>query len=154
VGLPTDWGFTLPDEVWAIPEPERQEHAQYNNDLCKFGERRFIRCVLEIPFTDSEGYFGWGAWAEVEQSVFERYLELYDEDGWGEPQQDGRLANELPCYDGGTFGRRLLVQFRDPTKRPSLHLSTDDESTLAVEQRQGIGSGRYHEIIDVISEAD
>jgi hypothetical protein len=31
----------------------------------------------------------WGAWAEVDWSTFERYLELYDEDGSGEPPKDG-----------------------------------------------------------------
>ena len=23
-GLPTDWAYKLPDDLWALPEPERQ----------------------------------------------------------------------------------------------------------------------------------
>jgi len=60
-GLPTEWACNLPDEVWAIDEPEREERARFTSDLCQFGERYFIRCMLEVPFTHSEGTFGWGA---------------------------------------------------------------------------------------------
>jgi hypothetical protein len=96
--LLTDQAYKLPDAVWAIPERDRAEKARFNSDLCQMGERYFIRCVLGVPFTESEGEFGWGAWAEVDWSTFERYLELYDEDGSGEPPKDGILANDLPPY--------------------------------------------------------
>lgn len=29
-GLPTDHGWKLPDDVWAIPEAERQNHAKFD----------------------------------------------------------------------------------------------------------------------------
>lgn len=99
-GLVTDWTYKLPDEVWAIPEAERTEKARFNNDLCQFDERNFIRCVLDVPFTNVQGSFGWGAWAEVDWPTFERYLELYDEDGTYEPTRLGTLANALPAYPG------------------------------------------------------
>lgn len=75
-GLSTDTAFTLPDVVWAIPEPEREQHAKWTSDLCQMGERYFIRCLLPIEFTDRPGYYGWGVWAEVDWLVFKRYLEL------------------------------------------------------------------------------
>ena len=145
-GLPTDWAFTLPDDVWTIPEPERSEQARFNNDLCQFGERYFIRCVLEVPFNDADGFFGWGAWAEVDWDVFERYLELYEADAWSEPRHKGTLANSLSPY-GDTTGMSVLIQFRDATKRPSLHLPSSDGSLLATEQREGISQQRYHEVV-------
>ena len=137
----------MPDEVWAIAEPERSEVARFNKDLCKWGERYFIRCVLEVPFTDKDGVFGWGAWAEVEWEVFERYLELYDDDGRSEPAYNGLLANELSEY-GQTIGVPVLIRFREATKRPALELLPTDQSQLGVEQRQGINLHRHHEILE------
>lgn len=148
-GLITDWAYTLPDVVWAIPEAERKERARFNSDLCQFGERHFIRCVLSVPFVEAPGYFGWGSWAEVDRSTFERYLELYDEDGSTEPPHAGVLANRLSPY-AGSLGAPVLIQFRDPENRPSLHLQQGDESPLAIEQRAGIDEIRYHEILKII----
>jgi hypothetical protein len=149
-GLPTDRAFTLPDDVWAIPEPKRSELAQFNKDLCQLGERYFMRCVLEIPFSDQQGFFGWGAWAEVEWPVFERYLELYEHDGWGEPLHKGILANALSAYPG-SFGAPVLIQFRESTRRPSVHALPDDDSVLAMEQRHGIDNLRFHQIAEQLS---
>jgi hypothetical protein len=148
-GLVTDWAYKLPDDVWAIPEAERGEKARFNNDLCQFDDRSFIRCVLDVPFTEAPGNFGWGAWAEVDWPTFERYLELYDEDGTTEPPRSGKLANHLPAYEG-SLGTPVSIHFRDPSKRPALFLKPEDRSQLALDQRAGIGSARYHEILAII----
>jgi len=145
-GLPTDWAYTLPDVVWEIPEEERAERARFNNDLCQMGERYFIRCMLEVPFKDAAGYFGWGVWAEVEWPVFERYLELYDEDGSSEPSAPGELANELSPY-AGSLGTRVTIRFRDPKNRPTLQLKPEDATQLALDQNAGIDQARHHEIL-------
>jgi hypothetical protein len=148
-GLATDWAFGLPDVVWAIPEEERAERARFNNDLCQFGERYFIRCMLEVPFTDAPAYFGWGAWAEVNWPTFEHYLKLYDEDGSSAPAAEGVLANQLSPYSG-SLGTPVVIKFRDAKNRPSLSLKSEDTSPLAVEQRAGIDKARYHQILGVI----
>lgn len=57
------------------------------------GDDYFIRCLLEIPFTDQPGYYGLGAWAQVEKRDFWKYLEFYDKDGSNEPPILGTLAN-------------------------------------------------------------
>jgi hypothetical protein len=145
-GLPTDYGYKLPDEVWAIPEPERPERAKFTDDLCQYGGRCFIRCVLFLPFTEADGAFGWGVWVEVEWPVFERYLSLYEADGSGEPRHPGKLANALPGYDA-TLGTSVLIQFGSRTQRPSVYLLSDDQSPLALEQRRGIDASRHHEIL-------
>ena len=150
-GLVTDWAYTLPDEVWAIPEAERADKARFNNDLCQFNDRNFIRCVLEVPFTEDAGYFGWGAWAEVDWPTFERYLELYDVDGNSEPTHIGTLANELPAYPG-SIGTPVVIQFREPTKRPSLYVNPENQEKIAFEQHNGINDARYHEILGIIGQ--
>lgn len=148
-GLPTDWAFKLPDVVWAIPPAEREQRAQFNDDLCRFEGRHFIRCILLMPFTDGSGEFGWGIWAEVDRAVFDRYLDLYDSDGSSEPLHCGIIANDLPAYVS-TIGTFVEMQIRDASQRPALFLRHTDESRLAIEQRNGIDAARYHEILEVI----
>lgn len=149
-GLTTDWAYKLPDEVWAIPETERNAAARFSDDLCEFGDRYFIRCVLPTRFLEADGAFSWGVWAEVEPLVFRRYLELYDKDGSTEPRHAGSLANALPAY-ADSLGAAVLVQYRDPTTRPTLYLPEAADSLLARDQRSGINNARYHEILDVIA---
>jgi len=145
-GLPTDSAFKLPDDVWAIPEPERSAKAKFTSDLCQLAERYFIRCLLEVPFTDQSGYYGWGAWAEVDWPVFKRYLDLYEKDGTAEAQAEGKLANDLPTYSG-TLGLRVLLKFQTPDRRPTLHFPANARHQLAREAAQGISYTRFHEIL-------
>jgi len=148
-GLSKDWGYGLPDEVWALPEEERDSQARFNDDLCQWGDRFFIRCILRVPLKGTDDYFGWGAWAEVDAEVFERYLELYDEDGREEPAAPGKLANKLEAYTNTSLGTRVLIQFQDPGERPTLTLPEGDKSRLAQEQREGVDAARHHEILEI-----
>lgn len=148
-GLPTDHGYKLPDEVWAIPEQERPERAKFTADLCQYDDRHFVRCILLLPFTETNGDFGWGVWVEVERSVFERYFSLYETDASAEPPYPAKLANALPGYDA-TLGTSVLIQFGDRQQRPSVLFPSDDQSRLALEQRHGIDGSRYHEILTAI----
>lgn len=147
--LTRDWGFELPDEVWALTEAELSEQVRYNDDLCQWGDRVFIRCILPVPLKGADDYFGWGAWTEVEPEVFERYLELYEEDGRAEPPVPGKLANRLPPYPGTTLGARVVIQFQTPDDRPTLTLLETDKSRLAQEQREGIDAARHREILEI-----
>lgn len=148
-GLPTAWGFKLPDVVWEIPEQQRADAARFTDDLCQFGERFFIRGVLPVPFAGEDGEFGWGAWAEVDEDAFDRYLQLYDVDASNEPAHAGKLANKLPGFDHSE-GLRLFVQFQSKTQRPTFSLPPQDRSPLALEQRNGIDNARFHQILDQI----
>jgi hypothetical protein len=149
-GLARDWAFKLPDEVWAIPESERAERARYDTDLCQLEERYFIRCILPVPLLEEDGAFCWGVWAEVEEFVFHRYLEIYEEDGSDEPRRRGKLANALRPYPR-SFARPVDIQFGISTQRPTLSLLDDDDCSLAIEQRSGIASARHHEILSLLS---
>ena len=149
VGWPTDQGYTLPDDVWAISEPERAARAKWTTDLCQMGERRFIRGLLQIPFTDQPGYFGWGLWVELDPSAFHRYLAVYDKDGASEPPENGRIANQLPGYDL-VLGAEVSVHFRDSTQRPLIRFPGGAPGRLAREQVHGIDATRYHEILAAV----
>lgn len=148
-GLTTDWAYSLPDEVWALSESERAARAKFDSDLCRFDDRHFIRCILPIPLIEQKGDFCWGAWAEVEESSFYRYLELYEVDGSDEPTHEGKLANALSVY-GQTIGVPVIIQFGDPSKRPVLSTRPNDQSELARELRLGIGLARHHEIVALL----
>jgi len=152
-GLPTDRGYQLPDELWAIPKHERAERAKFTTDLCQYGDRYFVRCVLLVPFIETAGDFGWGVWVEVERLVFDRYLALYEADGSAEPRHSGKLANALPGYDG-TLGTAVLIQFGDREDRPCAYLAANDQSRLAEEQRHGIDAARYHEILTAVQKQE
>ena len=148
-GDPTDWGWTLPDEVWAIPEEERPEEAKYNTDLCKWRERYFIRGMLPIPFSDREGYFGWGVWVEVEQDGFEAYLNIYETDGSNEPRIPGSLANKVPEYNN-LKQCAVELQFGPSSQRPMVFFTETSSCQMAQEQRQSIDAARYHQILESI----
>ena len=148
-GLPTDHGFTLPDDVWAVPEPERASKAKWTADLCQMGERYFIRCVLRVPFTDRAGAFGWGLWVEVTRPVFARYLEFYEVDGAAEPPHAATIANQPPPYER-LVGAEVVIQFGASSARPTIHFPPDATYPMAVEQRCGIDSARYHRILEAL----
>jgi hypothetical protein len=151
-GLPTDHGWNLPDVVWAIPENERSRQAKFDSDLCQFGSRFFIRCLLKLPFNEQPEYYGWGVWVEVGESDFWRYVELYDKDGTDEPSVGGTIANQMPGYPA-TLGLPVAVQFQGETSRPAVHVGGSSAHPLAAEQSGGVDSRRYHDILSAIGSA-
>lgn len=144
-GMPTDFGWKLPDEVWAVPESERSTRAKFDSDRCQFGERFFIRCILALPFTEQPGYYAWGVWVEIPESDFWRYIELYEKDGRAEPVIAGSIANSVPGYMS-TVGLAVEVQLQDERSRPSVRV-VDGGHPFALEQRHGISNQRYHDIL-------
>ncbi len=146
-GLPSDYAFALPDDVWAIPEAERSKMARWQSDLCQLGERHFIRGLLPIRFLDTEGYFGWGLWVEVAWPVFERYLEIYNQDATNEPPAVGKLANRPSGYSDIPYSP-VIVSFGMAADRPMISFDSSVRNALAEEQRSGMSSERYHEILN------
>jgi hypothetical protein len=143
--LPTDHGWTLPDEVWAIPPTERREKAKFNADLCELGERFFMRCILKLPFNQQPEYYGWGIWVEVSERDFLRYVDLYNEDGTSEAPVPGKIANSVPGYPP-TLGLPVMVQFQASTSRPVV-APIDQDHPLTIDHREGIDNRRYHQIL-------
>lgn len=150
VGMPTDYGWMLPDEVWALGDEARKAHLEWSTDVCYYEGRWFLRGVLEVPFRFATGRWGWGCWAEVRQSDVERLWELGDEDGSDEPAKAGQLACAIPGHPD-SVGLPVWVQFGPADKRPLLHFPTDCQHPLAAAQRTGIDESAYHDILDLIS---
>ena len=145
-GSLTDYAYGLPDDVWAMPEQERDANAHWNSDLCQFGSRFFIRCVLFVPFTERIGKFGWGVWVEVSEPVFQRYREVYEHDATAEPEATGLLANNVPAYSQ-VVGSPVLIRFGTSKERPSVRFPPGASHPFAREQRGGISEARYHEVL-------
>jgi hypothetical protein len=130
-------GFDLPDEVFALPRPARQERAKSTTDLCVLDERCFIRVVLLVPVRGEGRDFGWGVWVEVSQADYSRYKQLWDSpDQRHEPRFAGHLANALPAC-GAALGLRLWVHLESAAERPSVTIA-EDAHPLAQDQREGV----------------
>ena len=147
-GLPTDYGFKLPDEVHALSYLEQYARTRANGDLCTLDERRyFIRGILQVPMIGREEYFGWGAWVEVDRTTHDGYVSNFNSELPESPGSSGRIANSLPGYSE-TLGLPVEIQFTGGTDRPKLVFTSEAAHVLAHEQHHGITAERHHEILE------
>jgi len=136
-GLPKDYGFGLPDAVFALNYVDRYRRSRSNSDLCTLDEVRFfIRGVLPVPFVGTNQEFVWGVWAEVSRDQHDLYVAGFNEDLSDNPPFEGHLANEIPGY--GTIGLPLQVRFSPANDRPSFPFLESSSNPLSREQREGI----------------
>lgn len=148
VGLPTDYGFRLPDAVHELEYLSRYLRSRSNSDLCTLDESRyFIRGVLPLPFQEEEENFTWGAWVEVSREDHDRYVSAFEVDGRGNPRFAGLIANQLPGYEA-TIGLGVEVQLQDEGKRPIFHVAADTSHLLKQDQDFGISRKRHHDILE------
>ena len=136
-GLPSEWSFREPDEVFGLPYIAKYLRTRINPDLCTLDESRyFLRGHLRLPFTDG-GVFGWGVWVEVSHEHHDIYTWQIVREAEGEPptqyRLEGRLANAIPGYRA-TLGVAVDVLLREARQRPSLWLPSRSRHTLAREQ--------------------
>jgi len=151
-GLPTDWGFNLPDEIHALPYLSRYVRTRYNNDLCTMDESRFfIRTLLSIPLLDIEEneHFSWGVWIEVDKSTHDLYMTSWNQDISSHTRGSGNIANEISVY-GGTMGLSVEIEYNAGTDRPSVWLAKTAQHALAHEQFNGITGKRHHDILQAL----
>jgi hypothetical protein len=149
-GLPTDYGFGLPDEVYALGYVERYLRSRSNSDLCTLDEKRyFLRGILPIPLVKSREPFCWGIWTEVSKQHHDLYVASFDTDMSKAPHFAGRLANDISGY-GGTIGLQVEVQLRSGNDRPEFRFPARAAHALAREQRGGITRRRHHDILEAV----
>ena len=149
-GLPRDFAFGLPDEVYALSYLERYQRSRSNADLCTLDEKRFfIRGVLPIPFVASNEEFVWGLWAEVGRQQHDLYVAGFHDDLSDNRRFRARLANTIPAYDESR-GLVVEVQFQPANDRPSFHFPPGASGALAWEQRDGITGERHHQILEQV----
>ncbi len=147
-GLPQDYSFGLPDEVFDLDFLSRYQRARSNSDLCTLDDsRHFIRGVIPLPFQTSEEEFCWGVWVEVSREDHDRYVRGYYDDLSAEPSFPGKLANDIPGH-GGTLGLPLTVRFGEPGKRPNYYFEAAPVHPLAQDQLHGITAARHHDMLE------
>lgn len=146
-GMPTDWAFQLPDEVWKLQSPHREERAHWTSDLCQLDERFFIRALLPLPFAGREGSFNWGLWVEVDALVFDRYMQVYSEDASLEPPHPAKIANQPPGYEQA-LGMTVQLKFGTAAERPRIVVPAGAQHTLARQQTEGLTPKAYHDVLE------
>lgn len=147
-GLPTDWGFTLPGEVYVLSYLDKYRRTRFNTDLCALDEKRFfIRGVLMIPFTHQEGDFAWGVWAEVSRTDHDVYLDNYSNEFAKGARLEGVLANTIPGFSL-IIGAPLSIELQGGNDRPSFAFPDAADHALAVDQRAGIDHARHHQFLE------
>jgi hypothetical protein len=153
-GLPSDYAYGLPDDVYSLGYLERYKRSRSNADLCTLDEERFfVRGVLPIPFVSSDKEFVWGLWVEVSEEQHNLYLDGYYDDLSDNPRFEARLANTIPGYIESS-GLIVDVQFRSGNDRPTFHFSSNASHLLAREQRYGITQEQHHQILEKVGVFD
>lgn len=148
-GLPTDWGFKLPDEIFDLSYLDKYRRTRSNTDLCSLDEKRFfIRGLLPIPFTHQEGEFGWGVWAEVAREVHDFYLENYNNEFAQGTTAEGLLANTIPGFRS-SISQGLEIVFQNAKTRPAFNFPRSATHELALDQRSGIDAQRHHRFLEL-----
>jgi len=149
-GLPTDYGFRLPDEVHALAYLDRYARSRSNADLCTLDDSRyFIRGIIPVPFQAIEDDFCWGIWAEVDKATHDHYVAGFDEDSIRGTTSKGSLANTIPGYPE-TAGLEIHIEFQDGSSRPKYFFPANESHALAHEQRGGISNKRHHDILEAV----
>ena len=144
----------LPQPIFLLDDDERERRSLVSDDSAvlhgETGDRFFVRALLELPIAGEDGYFGYGAWIEVERARLRGARELWDdEDGWRSEPVAGTLANELSPY-AFTEGLPLQIRLRDVELLPLVELE-DGEHELVRAQRYGISPHRAHQLAATVA---
>ena len=135
--------FRLPDPVLQV-WPCRRRFRMTSETIILDQTRYFIRGLLPLPVRPGDRTYFIGAWAELSAEVFQRIMELWDNEAQSSaPVMPGELANALPFHQN-TLGLRLRLQLTGPNTRPDFTLAPV-EHTLFAEQALGIDEHRAHE---------
>lgn len=147
--MPTDFGWQLPDDVWALGPEIRQACLEWSTDVCQNEGRWYLRGILGLPFKFMEGRWGWGCWAEVTEEAVQTLWQIDRASDAMLPPAPGVLACDIPCYPHAK-GLPLLVHFGPVELRPLFSLKADLDHPLAVDQMQGIDEEQYHAILHAV----
>ena len=136
--------FDRPSAYFDVPRDERDVRVIATEGLTLIdadspGGRFFIRAVLVIPIRGgwARDGFGWGTWAEVSETEFERVIAAGDEPTRvNEPPVPGRLANEFTLFPGS---ENLPIQLRlqSPESVPLIDV-LDQQHALGRMQQTGV----------------
>jgi hypothetical protein len=146
-GIPA-WHLEGPDEIIALPRPERARRAKRFEDTYLLDGREFFAlALLQVPVREAAAEpFVWGVWVALAPSDVERYLALYNDSARaGGEQFEGRLSNEIAQYPG-TRGMPIRVHLRAFPDRPTVEL-LDPHNSLSERQRTGLTRAEAMEVV-------
>lgn len=119
LGGPVDIGFEEPED-W--PHGERGDTPvlavgadRLSSDLCRCGDQRFLRVVIEVAILGSDERAFLAPWAAVDHSTFYAYVAHATEGAAAPGPATGRLANDLAQAG---IGAALDIRF-PPDARPN-----------------------------------
>ena len=122
---------------WAS-EDERTSEFELTSDTCIWNnEHFFVRCVLEISYSDRDGALSFGVWSTLSDDNFRLYLEAWDKPDRSDlAPMFGWFSNQLPGYPD-TMNLACEVRARNDGLRPLIALEPTDHP-LARQQASGI----------------
>jgi len=109
-----DFGYQLPDCIWALPPAERGQQGQ---SFAELGARRFVRCLFPIRLEDARE-FRYGPWIEVEAGTFREIREIWDDPRYATLRFTGRIANAMPPWRERIANIEVELAVRDQNVRP------------------------------------
>ena len=143
-----DLSFASPLAYHELPEAERAERTEINDDFCVIdGDQRFIRAVCPIPIVGSDQIFAWGIWVSLSEENFARYAKTFDDNKQSSlGTMFGWLCNRIPAYPD-TLHLQTTVDPQDDRQRPFVWINqANSDHLLYREQRKGITRARLGEI--------
>ncbi len=142
----------LPEEIFELPEQERELRARVGSDFAQLdGDRFYVRALLTLPILDEGAGFGWGVWVRVEQRVAGELRAHWQDAEAAGCTFAGELAVELPGY-GSTLGLEGTLRLRSVELLPAFELAESGHA-LGLEQREGISLERARELADPYQQA-
>ena len=138
-----DIQMKLPDCLWQLDYVNRYRAGKFNEDFAALetGEK-FLFGVIEIPFTEEDGSFTWGVWAEVDAGDHDAYVRHFQTDAAEGRVIAGRLANDMPGTPEA-FGANVELTLH-AGRRPEIRVL---EGELGIQQARGMSLSE-HEALD------
>jgi len=133
--------FLRPDAYVKLSEEEKQTLAHAGDDLCRVGDRYFIRTVMPIPVIGREVPFSVGIWVEVDFKDFKFYVENFNVDCEGKFR--GVIANSMPNHAESVM-LGVEVRLRGKADRPAIFV-LDADHPLSKMQNKGISQ---HDLLE------
>lgn len=149
-----EWHEGLPSPAWdhpiqylAVPAEERPERVQLTTDTCVIdGDQFFVRANLPIHIHHSDEALTWGIWVSLSQESFERFQELFDDEGRVVGDAFfGWLCAAIPGYPD-TQLLKSYIHIQPWPNRPRVELEPTDHP-LSIDYQMGISVDRAMELV-------
>jgi len=140
--VPMAYGTDAPLLYFLIPEDQRKDRCEINDDQCIIdGKHFFLRGTLEIPVENNEEDFLWNVWVEISESDFDKINENWeDENRILDPPYKGEIATQLEPYPQ-TCGLSVLLVTQKVGLAPKV-VVLETNHPLFFEQQSGIDMTR------------